>query len=233
MRTVSLTTLRSRVRWRTDTEREVSRFPDAELDDCINEAIAQFHSEIVRADGQGVEEASTSFMTVANTDTYPLPAVFLELRGVILTSFGYKRTLRVWSEIDVDLIANDDLWVNNDCISFYRLVGQNIQLMGMPKAAFRVDVKYVQTAVKLVAPSNTVDGVNGLEEYVVAWAGERFALKNRDWELNGALKAEREEIVDRLRALISNRNDAEPAHFEDGARRLNRPWRWGPYGRVR
>jgi len=233
MRTVSLTTLRSRVRWRTDTERETSRFPDAELDDCINEGIAQFHSELVRADGQGVQEASTFFMTVSGTDTYALPAVFLELRGVTLTSFGFVRTLRVWDEIDIDIIQNDDVWVNNDCIGFYRLVGDNIQLRGMPRGAFRIDMKFVQTAVRLVSPANTVDGINGLEEFIVAWAATCFADKNRDWELKGQMQARQEEVLDRLRALVSNRNDAEPDHFLDGARKLNRRWRWGPYGGMR
>jgi hypothetical protein len=230
MRTVSLTTLRSRVRWRTDTERETSRFPDTELDDSINEAIAQFQSELVRADGQGVEEASTFFMTVNGTDTYALSATLLEVRGVTATNSGITRALRVYSELDVELFANDDLWVNSNSIGAYRIVGANIQLRGMPRSAFRVDIKYVQNAVKLVAPSNTVDGVNGLEEYIVCWAGERFALKNRDWELNGALKAEREEIVDRLRALVSNKNASEPDRFQDGARNTMRSWRWGRRG---
>lgn len=233
MRTVSLTTLRSRVRWRTDTERETSRFPDTELDDCINEGIAQFQSELVRADGQGVQEASTFFMTVNGTDTYALSASLLEVRGVTATSPGFTRNLRVWSEIDVEILANADIWINGNGngIGFYRIVGDNIQLRGMPRSAFRVDIKYVQNAVKLVLPANTVDGVNGLEEYVVCWAGERFALKNRDWELNGALKAEREEVVDRLRALVSNKNASEPDTFQDGARNTLRGWRRGPYGR--
>lgn len=232
MRGVDLTTLRLRVRWRTDSAGDTRRFPDSELDDCINEGIAAFHGELVRAGGMGIEEAETSFLTVPSTETYLLPASFLQIRGIVSVYGGQQRTLRVYDETDLDLLNNSDLYMQPAAM-YYRLVGDNITIKPTPKEAATIRIKYVKTAVKLLAPSSVLDGVDGLEEFVICWAGECFCVKNNEQDRLSALVQRRGEVLDRIIALTSNREDAEPAHFEDAALRQQTRRGYGPYGRNR
>lgn len=219
MRTVSLATLRSRLLWRADVGNENQRFPVAEQDDCINEGIAKFHSEVVRADGQGVFDTDYAFMTVNGTETYSLPGEFLDVKTVKLVRDGVTRTLEVYSELDVDWLASP-MYATDGWCRFYRLRGDNISIMPVTDAPYAVTVRYTPTAVRLVAPSNTLDGIDGCEEYVVAWAAQRFAIKNRDWELQGVLEGVKAESLDQMRALVVNRNAAEGERVQDHGRKL-------------
>lgn len=228
-RQVSLTTLRQRVRWRTDTENETARFPDTELDDCINEGIAQYHAERIRSDAQGFADSETTFTTVSGTELYALPAEFLEVTHVSVTVDGRDRDLRLYDQWELETLSAISVRQDAD-FGFYRLVGDNISLKPTPKRARVVRVKFKGTAVRLTAPSNTVDGVVGLEEFIVAWASQRLAIKDRNWDLKGILETDKQEILDRMRAIDANRNASEPTRMADAAGRLrnNRPWcRWG------
>jgi hypothetical protein len=232
MRAVTLTDLRSRVRRRADVENEIERHPDVNVDDDINEGIAAFHSEVVRADGQGVLEGTTIFMTAANVDTYSLPAQFLQLRAATIFHDSREYDLRQFDVIDASVLSAMSGWLDGG-IAYYRLYGDNIILKPTPTSAKRVTLKYVGSAVKLTAPSNTLDGIDGFEEYVVAWAAQRIAFKDENWDLLDRLENVKGEQLDKLRAIVSNRDDFEPARFQDGARnQRGRGGRWG-WGRWR
>ena len=61
--TVTLLQLRTRARRRADIESFTTRFPDAELDDEINESLARLYSILIAARGVGYYEKSYSFST--------------------------------------------------------------------------------------------------------------------------------------------------------------------------
>lgn len=214
MRPVDLTTLRQRVRRRTDTENEIARFPDTELDDAINEGIAQFHAERVRIRGQGFDEATTLFSTVAGTETYDLPATLLNVVKVWTKLDGAEFQLTGYEEPDTDGLVEPASWAMIRNVGF-RIVGSQVSLRPIPDAVHTVYIKYVSTAVKLTAPSNTVDGVDGLEEFIVAWAGKRFAMKNEASGMVAMFDNEMVSNLDRLRALEHARNAANPPRMQD------------------
>lgn len=223
-RNVDLLTLRTRLRQRTDTEGEVSRFPDTEANDCINEGIAQFHVEMLRLRGQGFAEASTSVTTILGQEMYALPAALLEVIKVWATIDGQENVLRTYEPFETDGLIDTVSWGPYVDIC-YRMVGDNISLRPLPPAGKVVKINYVATAVKLVTDGNTVDGVDGLEEFVVAWAGARFAIKQRDWELKQALDAELSYMLARIQAIAAARNAAEPPRMQDVRGQLS--WRRG------
>lgn len=213
-RYVDLVTLRSRVRWRTDTMNEVARFPDAEVNDCINEGIANFHMELLRVRGQGFNEATTTFNTTIGTELYSLPAQFLQCLKVWTIRDSCEYVLRTYEEIETDGMSDLASW--DTCTGWsYRISGDNISIRPRPKTVKTIYVKYVPSAVKLVADSNTVDGVDGLEEYIVAWAGQRIAIKNRDEWLSGQFDKEMSLALDKLRTTQASRNAAEPPRMQD------------------
>lgn len=213
-RYVDLVTLRTRVRWRTDTMNEVARFPDTEVNDCINEGIATFHMELLRVRGQGFNEATASFSTAFGVELYPMPAQLLQLLKVWTYINGFEKVLRVYEEIETEGLSDPVSW-ETILDPSYRIVGDNISLRPKPTTVNTIWVKYVPSAVKLVADSNTVDGVDGLEEFIVAWAGQRIAIKNRDEWLSGQFDKEMSLALDRLRTTQSARNAAEPPRMQD------------------
>lgn len=213
-RQVDLATIRTRVRWRTDTMNEVSRFPDAELNDCINEGIATFHMQLLRVRGQGFSEATTSFATVGGVEIYSLPAELLQLRKVYTYINGFEKVLRVYEEIETEGLSDPVSW-ETILDPSYRIIGDNISFRPIPTTVNTIYVKFVATAVKLVSDTNAVDGVDGLEEFIVAWAGKRVAIKNRDEWLCGLFDGEMAAALDCLRTTQSARNAAEPPRMQD------------------
>src|SRR5882762_7912240 len=126
-RPVSLAVLRDRLRWRTDTQNELTRFPDAELNDCINEGIANFHAEVLRCRGQGFGETQTTITTAYGVQVYPLPAAALEVAKVWMTINSAERVLRTYEEFETDGLVEP---VSFETIidPSYRITGDNISI---------------------------------------------------------------------------------------------------------
>jgi hypothetical protein len=233
MNGITLQELRDRVRWRSDTQGDTRRFPDTELDACINDGIKAFHAELVRADGMGIQEAEYVFNTADGTTDYALPASFLHIKAITIRNGGWVRTLRTYSELDLPMLMSTDIWSNSCTLVGYRLMGDNIRILPMPRGVFPITIKYVQTAIKLTSPSSVLDGYDGLEEYVICWAAEAFCIKNNEQDRVAVLQGRRAEARDRIMALIVNRIEAEPPQVEDGAGYRDRPYAWGPYRGMR
>lgn len=221
-RNVDLVTLRTRVRDRSDTENETQRFTDARINDYVNEGIAQFHARVLRARGQGFAEVSTFITTSIGVEIYALPAQLLELVKVYTKIDGVERVLETYEEFDTNYMSDPGSWGLYRDPSHYRIIGDNISLRPTPSEVRIVNIKYIATAVKLVADSNTVDGIDGFEEFIVAWAAQRAAIKNRDWELKGTLDADIAAQIDQIEAVQPARNAAQAPRMQDV-----KPLGWG------
>lgn len=224
-RQVSLTTLRAQVRQRTDTENETSRFTVAEVDGYINAGIAQFHQELVLACGQGFDEATTFFTTAKDVEMYSLPADWLSIRKLWSKQDGVEYVLDTYQDPETDGIVEPAGYPQ---IMRYRIVGDNISIRPTPDVARVVNVKYLTTTTDLVAPGNTVNGIDGLEEYIICWASKQIAIKQRDDLLISMLDAQRAEVRSRLIALQRARNSDDPPRMIDrrGMAEANRRSFW-------
>ncbi|WP_394825030.1 hypothetical protein [Pendulispora albinea] len=211
-RNVSLAELRQRVRWRIDEENATRRTPDTELNVAINEGIASYHTELVRCRGQGFGEEQATITTVAGQTTYPLPTRWLSVVKVWTMDGGVECVLRTFEEFETDGLSDA---VSGDVESSYRVQADTIAFRPAPTAQQVFFVRFIGAAVKLVADTDKVDGINGLEEYIVAWAGRVIAIKNRDWELRDTLTGMMAEKLDQMRALEAMRTTAEPPRMSD------------------
>lgn len=227
-RAVQLGTLRTRVRRRTDTENETTRFPDAELNDAINEGIAKLHSRIVRARGPNYHESTYTLTTASGTEMYALPASFLSLLKVHTVIDDVERVLTPYEFVDTDGWSDTVSWSSLSDV-FYRLRGDNISFRPVPDAAYSVVLTFTPTSVILGSDSDTVDGIDGLEEFVVAWAGKRVATKQRDWQLCNLFDAEMERGFADVDAMAASRDAAMPPVMLDvrsiQTPRSRRTWR--------
>lgn len=225
-RVVTLLTLRTRLRRRADIEGETARFPDAELNDYINEGIAALHTEILRERPQGFGENQTTFSTVYNQELYPLPVNFMNLTKVFVIINGFEHVLRTYEQFDTNGLVEPVNW-DQIINPVYRIVGDQISLRPRPSTVMTVYVNYVPCVGTLVADSDTFDGVDGFEEVALGWALKQVSVKQGDDQRMGMANDMYAGALDRLRGIMHAKNAAEPARMTDmrGGALQNHRWR--------
>jgi len=227
MRAVSLATLSTRVRQRTDTEAETARFPAALVTDAINEGIAKLHSMLVRSYGSDYFESEYTFPTSAGIESYALPATFLGLKKVFTYIQGVETAFRRYETLDTDGFIDTDSW---QIIQrpMYRLKGSNISFRPFPDAVYNITLLFTPCSVILGNPTEAVDGINGLEEYIVAWAGKRVAMMQRDWALCDRFDSEMANAEREIQAVAVSRDGYMQPQMRDvrTMERNIRRWRW-------
>jgi hypothetical protein len=157
---VDIPTLMLRTRRRADIENATARFPDDEVLDAINQAIAHWYDIIVATPWGGTTYyAQYMFGTTSRLPFYPLPADWLHNDGIdtllapalvngvytpnlstqVLTALPYqaefRNAFRFWN------VA----WNYNQPI-FYRVQGPNLNLIPIPPGQFSVSINYIPVA---------------------------------------------------------------------------------------
>jgi hypothetical protein len=227
---VTLTELELSARRLADVETDLKRFPQAEVWDYINRAIKHFHTELLRVRGQGYSLSDTFITTSQGVEMYGLPATFLQATKVWTIVDGRERVLRGYEPYETDGIRDQVSWDSPlGEFSRWRLVGDNISLRPTPPSSKTVFIRYVTTLVKLTSGSNTIDGIDGFDEFIVAWAARRMAIKDNKMELVGTLSQDIQDTLERLRVTWRSRNAAEPVRMLDTrgdteARHYGRNW---------
>lgn len=199
--TITLTELQTQVRQRADMEN--SNFvTDTELTGYINASIAELHDLLISAyDGDYYITAYT-FSTVANTDTYALPAAFYKLKGVDIRDGSDWVELLQFNFRERNV--NTYTW-NVDGPSFrYRLQGSNVALVPTPTSVYSMRLWYIPVATKLVSGADTLADLNQYSEYVVLDA----AIKCKEKEEGdvSVLAAQKMAMQQRIVTMAANRD---------------------------
>ena len=226
MREVALSTLRLRVRRAVDSEGATSRFSDAELNDYINESLAELYELIRSAFGQDYYRKVYSFTTGGNSATYNLPSDFLALISVDVPLGGnLVLTARPFMENERNKFKFFPFgaWTMHQPI-YYRLTGatdgtgataQTISFIPTPTGTYTVNVNYVPVPPVLSADGDTFDGVAGWEEYAVADAAIKCALKNQQFDLMQALEGRKAQIMARIEKMAAEHDGGAPERVHD------------------
>lgn len=215
-RTATLEEMRNRAYQRGGFESALARFPEAEVTAYLNESIADLWDQILRARGFDGYEASTTISTVAGTTVYAVTAAFYELLSVSI-DLGAGRgsvPMQRFSSLERPELENPATWGDGQPYA-YKLVGNNIELLPTPLAAYSVEVRYIPTSTELSGDSDTFDGINGWEEWAVVDAARKMATKERDWELVGNLQADLRRLEDRIKVMAGSRDRANPRRVVD------------------
>lgn len=123
---------------------------DPEIDASLNTALADLWNKLVEAKGARYYENPTpsTFSTVANTATYPLPADFLQLSRICVLVDGRERNLKRFVDAETDdTIPVSKVWSGR--------------------------IYYVSTFTPLSGDGAVFDGINGFEE----WATLKTSIK--------------------------------------------------------
>ena len=221
MASVTLSEFRERARERADMEN--SRFiSDAELNRYINASVQELYDLLISSRGENYYISSSTFTTSTGTDTYALPSGMLKLMGVDFVKDAYSAyTLKSfrWQERN----RYREPYYNNDSINLmYQIRGNNLVFMPVPSGSNQIKIWYIPAATLLTQNTDSFDGINGWEEYVVIDAAIKMRVKEES-SIEELLLA-KQEMKQRILQASSGRDSTEPARVVDSESNTFRRW---------
>ncbi len=199
---ITLASLRTRIRQRTDTEN--SEFvTDAELTQLINTSYAELYGLLIRA---SLHRAEITYAVVATGATsYDLPADFFGLIGVYRTEDEDKVPLERFPDKFRPGTRTGDA-------TMYRVVGTDLTLYPNPGSG-TYDLVYIPLPGTLVADTDTMDGMLGWEEFVVLDAS--ICVLEKEGSNTTTLERKRAMILQRIQ------DESQMAEFTETPRLQN------------
>lgn len=213
-RTRTLAELRTEVRQRADMENS-SHVGETELTRYINQSAARLYGRLVeKYEGDFIAGASLS--TVAGTETYTINAAFYKLAAIppVATVNGAQRRLTRWNPNDYARLS-DTAYRGSPV--YYRLtVSDKISILPIPDAVYTILVPYIPAFTAMSGDSDTFDGRNGWEEWVVIDAAIKCLMKE-EGNVQG-LVSEREMLWADITSQHATKDAASPDRVKDTER---------------
>ena len=217
----------ARVRQRADMESSLF-VSDLEVQTYINAAISELHDILVQTYGQDYYVSSSTFNTVAGTDSYPInsstsgPNIsdFYKLRGIDAKLNGSDYfTLRPFNFNERNLYQNWGTWSLLGLTNIrYRMVGGNIVFSPKPAGATEVRVWYIPTAQQFdsatpATSTTTFADINGYAEFVVIDAAIK-CLQKEESDVS-TLIGQKAQMKRRIEEAADNRDAGHPLSVSD------------------
>jgi hypothetical protein len=211
---VTLLQMRARVRARADMKNSTF-VEDDELDQYINASYQELYDILVTSFEDYYTQPPVSF-TLSGTDYFDLPSDFYKLRGVdcsvdstvsyyTITPFNFANRNRSGDSLNRIRFTQYD--------RNYRIVGNRLYITPTDKADGDYRIWYIPQATLLVAETDTLNGINGWEEYVVVDAARKCLAKEESD--TSFMIAEKEALRQRIFASSANRDAGFPETITD------------------
>lgn len=213
MASVTLAQLRTRSRERGDMVN--SRFvSDSELNTYINASITELYDLLIQTRGENYYVTGPETINlVPGTSSYPLVSGFLKLLGVdCVLSNTQAVSLHAfkWQERNR---FREPFYSQSYFNLMYQIRGDNIVFIPTPNNGQQIQYWYIPSASELTNDSDTFDGINGWEEYVVIDAAIKMRVKEES-PVDELLLA-KQRMEERIKAASSGRDSLEPARVVD------------------
>jgi hypothetical protein len=227
--TVTLLEMKTQARQRSDMENSTF-ISDDELTSYINSSIKGLYDKLLNA-GEFYYFSSSDIPVVANTSSYTLPSDFYKLLGVdmVMDSLGNAVTLKPFQFEQRNSFLYTPTW-NVVGLSYlrYMIQGNNLKFVPVPSGAATVRIYYAPSATNLSADTDTFDGINGFEEWVIL----NTAIKMLDKEESdsSALRQDQAMIERRLDEMKLMRDYGSPSKIGDVSRQM--PWEFWSFGNI-
>jgi len=219
---VKLSELIERVRVLADCEGEDPDdgfITDAAIKFWLNAAIGEFDDLLLLADSATRRKPTDPIAVVSGTDTYALPDDFLDLKRV-----EWQLDATHWEPVREIPFDQKHRWemvaprVIPGCAPFRYCLnndgsGWGLILVPAPSSGAVVRAWYTPAFTTLVNPDDELDGVNGLEEFVVVSAAIKCAQKEESDV--SVLLAQKAALVARIEDTAKARDQAAPATIGD------------------
>lgn len=213
--TVELQDLRLEARQRADQVN--SGFVlDPELNSFINASMRELYDLLVST-YQDYYLSSADTSLVAGTDTYSLPSDFYKLRGIDLLINGSATnfvTLEQFnfgerSSVDSTIVLNYDSARRLQ----YIIQGSNVRFLPQPSSTDTYKMWYIPVSTTLVNDTDTFDGINGFEEYIVVDAAIKMVQKEESDVT--VLFAQKQALTQRIMDMGEDRDAGSPKTVTD------------------
>jgi hypothetical protein len=202
----------------------------------INASYQELYGLLVQKFGADYYQAGTPDnwfqFTTTTAASYPLPdgtASYLLSDGSTVAPALFKVNgvdLQINSQPNGWLTLKSFMWAERNRFAFpntqnfwghsnirYRINGNRIWLVPLPSAGQAIRIWYTPRLRVLVSDSDTLDGVNGWDEFIVIDAAIK-ALQKEESDVS-ILMAQKAAIISRLEAEAENRDVGMPAHVAD------------------
>ena len=200
---------------------------DAELLTYVTASQQELYDLLVTTYGEDYYATTASTITTDGlTDLYSLPTDFYKLLGAsLLVSSGTPAqyvTLKPFAFQERDTLGYPGVMLRGGGLR-YRLKQDKLWLRPFPASGQTIQLWYVPRLTIPTAVTDTVDGVNGWEEYIITDCAIKMLQKEEsDCSL---LMAQKAALVARINAAAANRDAGMPTHVVDV-----RMGTGGPYG---
>ena len=214
-RTVTLTQLQLQSRQRAD--KVGSGFIlDSELIQYINNSYAELYDLLVGAYDNDYFLSEFPITTVGGTKFYDLPDGFYKLRGIDYNiAANHNLTLRPFQWNERNKFQEGTYWASLVGLNGprYKISGNQIAFYPAPDGAFNLNLWYIPACPLLVAGTDTVDGVNGFEEYIIIDAAIKM-LQKEESDVS-ILLAQKQAIIARINLMAENRDASQTFRVND------------------
>lgn len=219
--TLTLLQLRTRARERADMVNS-SFVTDSELTGYVNSSYQEFYDLLTNA----VEDynISTLNFTISSGNTYAAPTDFYKVRGIDdMTDPANPLPVRLFNFNE----RNDYNQINTIAYRFstvkYKILGNNLTFLPESQAQKAYRLWYVPIATLLVNDNDTAAGINGWLEYVVIDSAIKMLIKEES-DTKVLFRAKKE-LIDRIEAMRSKRDQSLPEKISRIATRYSDPYR--------
>jgi hypothetical protein len=233
-RLVSLQTLQTRVlaRAHLGTASGSRLAATSELNDNINEGIAEFYDLILSLQDQPYYKQSVQFNTTSGKDTYVIGAGgdvpvtdFMKGLGVdIFYGQQIVRTARPFTWRERNRYKYTSGWLYTQPVA-YRFLGKNnltsssgndsIMFVPLPSGQFQIVLHYLPTPPVLINLTDNFDGINGYEEHIVLTSAIKLLTKQEQFEHVQVLEQQLARQVERIMASLGSHDADEPPRVQD------------------
>jgi len=223
-RTRELQDLRADVRLRADN----AALTNVQIDEFINQSIADLYDQLTIKFGDEYFELETTLTTTSGVATVALPALFLKETGIFWINGSDKLRIYKATNVDAEEYITGSGWTSFFDVR-YRIQASNVKFYPTPLGVHSVTFKYIPCAVRITNDTDTFDGYNGWEEWVVLDASMK-CLEREGNDEDAALLAQRKARIEQRIADMASRDFNEPARIQDtrsaNASRPGMGWGW-------
>jgi hypothetical protein len=219
-----------------DVQNALTRFPDTEVGEYINQGVAEFVDLVIRNRGSRYYESNYVIVTDGQSVVYPLPFDFYQMTTVQVnlshsagTQGDVNIQLEEYTMRERAMLSSQTAGWCGQPFGFMLHGGSTAQAMTtqgtapvtnygiefLPRAATNLYVTclYIPSTPRLVNSYDTFDGINGWEMYPAIWAAIRIRRKD---DLDTAeLKTDLAEMKERIEALVPHRTRVGPSRITD------------------
>jgi len=205
-RNVTLLSLRTQARQRADKVNS-GYILDSELNQYINNSAAELYDLLVGAYGNDYYMKTYTFQ-VNNTDReYPLPSDFYKLEGIDLYINPSRFiTLKQFMFNERGRYQDGSNWAAIVAIQGprYHLKNNVIEFNPSPPGQYKMNMFYVPELPEMILDTDTFDGINGWEEYIIVDAAIKM-LQKEESDVSVFL-AQKAALKERINTMAENRD---------------------------